>query len=164
MAKVSEEPLPAKTVDLLRGAQREGLGVLGLDDTAAPQVVVNAIDAFVDAWQEGARPPKETLDPEVAHCALGGLWGEQLVRQLRWDWAMVTFHEHGNSKAPGVLSPDRALAVYPIHFIKGCFQDPRVDCTVALAFNMLVGGKTGQQPAKGYFNVMAGVHRIVPKR
>lgn len=164
MASISEEPVPGDTAKLLQGAGRDALRVLKLDQSAEPHLVVDVIDAFVDAWQEEMRPPKDELDPDDAPYAMGSLWGEQLVRQFKWDWAMVTFHDHGNSKAPGVLSPDRALAIYPIHFLLGCFRDRRVDCTVALSFNLLVSGEVNQMPPRGYFNLMEGVRRIVPKR
>jgi hypothetical protein len=164
MANVSEQPLAASTADALKGSNRDGLRVLKLDESADPQTVIKALDAFVDGWQEGKRPTKEALDPEDAPYALGSLWGEQLVRQFNWQWGMITFHDHNNSKAPGVLSPDRSLAVYPIHFLMGCLKDSRVDCTVALSFNMLAAGKIKNLPAKGYFNLMDGVRRIVPKR
>jgi hypothetical protein len=164
MANVTEEPLAASTANALIGSNQQGLQVLGLDDTADPQTVIDAIDSFVDAWQQGKRPPTEEIDPEDAPYALGSLWGQQLVRQFGWQWAMITFHDHRNSKAPGVLSPDRSLAVYPIHFLVGCLQDPGVDCTVALSFNILAAGKVGKLKPKEYANLMEGVHRIVPRR
>ncbi len=111
MASISEQPLAANTADALKGASRDGLRVLKLTEPAEPQAVIKALDAFVDAWQQGNRPPKEELDPDDAPYALGSLWGEQLIRQFNWQWAMVTFHDHGNYKAPGVLSSDRSLAV-----------------------------------------------------
>jgi hypothetical protein len=164
MAKITEERLPRSTAKALKGAVGDGLAILKLDATANPQTVIEAIDAFVDAWQEGRRPPKKVLDPEDAPYALGSLWGEQLVRQFGWEWAMITFHDHGDSIAPGVLSPDRSLAVYPIHFLLGCLQDSGVDCTVALSFNMLVAGNVGKLKPKEYINLMDSVHRIIPKR
>lgn len=164
MANISEQPLEPDTADALEESNRDGLRILKLDERADPETVIKAIDAFVDAWQEGTRPPETLLDPEDAPFALGSLWGQQIVRQFGWEWAMVTFHDHGDSVAPGVLSPDRALAIYPIHFLMGCLQDPDVDCTVALAFNMLAAGKIGKVNPGEYFNLMDGVHRIVPKR
>ncbi len=138
--------------------------MLQLDESADPLTVIQAIDAFVDAWQLGQDPLAEQFDPEDAPYALGSLWGEQLVRRFGWEWAMITFHDDEDSVAPGVVSPDRGLAVYPIHFLIDCLEDPDVDCTVALAFNMLEAGKIGDMPPQGYFNLMEGVHRIVPKR
>jgi hypothetical protein len=164
MANITEEPLPRSTAKALKGAVQDGLCILKLNATAEPQTVIEAIDAFVDAWQLGKRPSKKVLDPEDAPYALGSLWGEQLVRQFGWEWGMITFHDHDDSMAPGVLSPDRALAVYPIHFLLGCLQDPDVDCTVALSFNMLAAGNVGKLKPKKYLNLMDSVHRIIPKR
>ena len=76
---------------------------------------------------------------------------------------MVTFHEYGNTSAPGVLSQNRAMAVYPIHFLLGCLKDPNVDATIMLSYNMLKEGKVADQPAGGYMNLMDGVHRIIPR-
>lgn len=76
---------------------------------------------------------------------------------------MVTFHEHGDSMAPGVLSPDRALAVYPIHFVMGCLQDHTVDTTILIAFRMLEAGKIGSTTPGSSINLMDGVHRIIPR-
>jgi hypothetical protein len=73
MEKISEEPLPAETETSLKGSIAAGLELLKLDKTAAPQTVVDAIDAFVDAWQEGKRPPKSELDPEDAPYILAGV-------------------------------------------------------------------------------------------
>lgn len=164
MEKISEQPLAANIATPLAGAIRDGLSIVGLDETADPKTVIDALDAFVYAWQGGQRPPKEELDPEDAPLALGSMWGAQLVRQFNWQWAMITFHDHGNTIALGVLSPDRALAVYPIHFLMGCLQHPEVDCTIALSFNMLLADKVGKLKPKEYFNLMDGVHRIVPRR
>jgi len=164
MQKISEQPLRANTASLLQGSAKDGLRILGLDGSEQPAVIVEAIDKFVDNWQQGKRPSTDAVDPEDAPYAMGSLWGQQLVRQFQWEWGMITFHDHGDSQAPGVLSPKRDLAVYPIHFLIGCLQDPGVDCTVALSFNMLAAGKVGKLEPKGYFNLMDGVHRIVPKR
>ncbi len=94
---------------------------------------------------------------------LGGLWGERVVKQFGWHWAKVTFHDYGDSVAFGVVSPVCSLAIYPIEFLVGCLGDSTVDATIALSFNMLLAGTVQKMPAKGYFNLMEGVHRIVPR-
>jgi hypothetical protein len=164
MGNVSEQAVPAGTAAALPGASRDGLGILRLDAAADPRTVVYAIDAFVDAWQEGKRPPRGTIAPEDAPYALGSLWGDQLVRQFNWQWVTLIFHDLGNRKALAVVSPDGALAVYPIHFLQDCLENPRIDCTVALSFNLLAAGEVGELKPKEYFNLMNGVCRIVPKR
>jgi len=156
--------LDSDTASSLAGASKEGLEVLGLDASADAKAVIEAIDKFVFEWQEGKRPPSDGFDPEDAPYALGSLWGDQLVRRFGWEWAMVTFHDHDDSVAPGVLSPDRSLAVYPIHFLFGALEDPDVDVTIALSYNMLEVGKVGKVKAKSFTNLMDGVQRIVPRR
>lgn len=164
MANISERPLDAATASSLQDCAGDALELLGLAGKSAdPAAVVAAIDAFVHAWQNGKRPPKRTLDPEDAPFIIGSLWGEQLVKRFGWQWAMVTFHDHDDSVAPGVLSPDRSLALYPIHFLMGCFEDSGVDATIALSYNMLEGGSIGKLKPKAYFNLMEGVHRLVPR-
>ena len=148
----------ALTAEVAAGAK--SLGVSPDDD---PAKIVAAVDAFVFDWQCGDHPPASVLDAEDAPFRIGAVWGEQLVRAFGWEWAMVTFHEHGDSTAPGVLSPDRALAVYPIHFIMGCLQDSTVDTTILLAFNMLKAGTIDDTEPGSYFNLMNGVHRIIPR-
>jgi hypothetical protein len=45
----------------------------------------------------------------------------------------------------------------------GCMQDPGVDVTVMLSFNMLLAGSIPKMRPQSYTNVMDGVHRIVPR-
>ena len=132
-----------------------------------PQTIIDAIDAFVDAWQEGKRPSKDVLDPDIAHLAMGSLWASKWFDSFSGSGALSSSTITVTQRHPASCLPDRALAIYPIHFLKGCFQDSRVDCTVAV-FNLLVAnepfiGKSSPK-AKDYFNLMDGVGRIVPKR
>ena len=159
----SETLLTEETSQGLRASSAEGAALIGVGVDAAPDAIVDAIDSFVFAWQGGDRPPKRSFDPEDVPFSLGSLWGEQLVRSFGWEWRMITFHSHGDTNAPGVLSPDRALAVYPIHFLIGCLRDPDVDATIMLSYNMLKANKIGEVPAGEYMNLMDGVHRIVPR-
>lgn len=156
---------PARSRDKLniKGCVDDGLKILKLTSKADPKAVVEVIDAFVYAWQKGKRPPRMALDPEDAPFVLGSLWGEQLVKRFGWQWGMITFRDYANSVAPGVLSPDRALAVYPIHFLMGCLQDPDVDATILLSWNMLEAGSVSGHKPKEYLNLMDGVRRIVPR-
>jgi hypothetical protein len=159
----TEEPIEPSMFSGLEGAAEEAAEIAGVSSSDTPDSVVAAIDEFVFAWQGGKRPPEKVIDPEDAPYAFGSLWGQQLVRKFGWEWKLVTFHEHGDSTAPGVLSPDRSLAIYPIHFVIGCLQDSTVDCTILLSYNMLKAGDTGAVEPASYFNYMDGVHRIVPR-
>ncbi len=161
----SEEDIPTNLMGKIRGCAIDALKVLGDDFTQAdPTTVVNAIDDFAFRWQKGDRPPTDVVeDGQQARLIFGSLWGEQLVKQFGWQWAKITFHDHNDSKAFGVFSPDRSLAIYPLDFMLGCLHDPGMDVTVMLSFNMLKAGTIPRFEPKSYTNVMEGVRRIVPR-
>lgn len=163
MPKISAGPIPEETLASIRGCVADALAVLGREFASAdPAAVVEAVNEFAYRWQKGRRPPADVVaDLEEARLLFGSLWGEQLVKQFGWDWVQVSFPD--GSSAYGVVSRDRSLAVYPLEFLLGCFQDPGVNMTVALAFNLLVAGGVPRMPRRSYTNVMDGVHRIVPR-
>jgi hypothetical protein len=155
----SEQPVKAETMRLIKKCAADVERLIGIDSrNADARTVVEAINTYASKWQKGERP----TDLEDSQYTLGALWGEQLVATFGWEWTSVTFHEHGDSEAIGVVSPNRSLAVYPFHFLLGCLQDSGVPVTILLAFNMVAEGKIPQMPAHGYQNLMDGVHHIVP--
>jgi hypothetical protein len=162
---IKERPLLADEQNdfLTRAAQMQS--ELALPEEASADAIIAAIDAAVDRWQDEHRGFWKSFkkDPQAAHVAQGlaALWGQQLVLHFGWEWVCV---QTGDESMFGVVSPDRAIAVYPEAFINACLQDPKLDCTVALAYNMLKEGKVIGLPPKGYEDLMAGVQRIVPKR
>ncbi len=170
-AKISEQPLEVHTLASIEGCAGDALTILGRAPgksskkaqpaAATAQDLVEAVDQCVYDLQQGKGPkfgPDD--DPEMT---LGSLWGQQLVRELGWEWAAVTFHEHDDAKAVGVFSPDRALAIYPFHFIYGCLENA-AEVTIMLSFNLLVdGSKVPKLPPGSYENVMDNVHYIVPR-
>src|SRR5581483_6866349 len=165
MANISEEEINPKMMGSVKACAQDALKVLGITEGTDPKAVVEAIDAFVYAWQKGTRPSPDVLADEDAPFIMGSLWGEQLVARFGWEWKGITFHDHGNSKAVAVVSPDRSLAIYPLHFLMGALRDARVDATIALTFNMLDAGfpaVPNLQP-RAYVNVMDHARRIVPR-
>ncbi len=140
----------------------EGSALLELSATAPAAEIVRSIDEFVFAWQKGQRPP---LGPDQdLSVILGSLWGQQLVRELRWQWAAVSFNDGSDTNAVGVFSPDRSLAIYPFHFVFGCIDDS-CPVTVLLAYNLLMdGSRIPALPENGYENVMDNVHHLVPRQ
>ena len=159
---VSEEPLGGEMLANIRGCAGDAATMLGIDSTElTPEQIVERVDSFVHAWQKGERP--EVDDDDDLSVTLGSLWGEQLVHQLGWEWAGVTFHDHDDSRAVGAFSPDRSLAIYPFHFVHGCIETD-APVTILLAFNMLKEGtRVPDLPAGGYENVMDNVHHVVPR-
>jgi hypothetical protein len=162
---ITEGRVPSNIMTNIRGCAKDALKVLGKKYAKAdPSTVVKAIDDFMYRWQRDDRPSEDIVeDGDTARLIMGSLWGEMLVEEFGWEWAKVTFHDYDDSVAFGVFSPDRSLAIYPLEFLLGCVQDPDVDVTVALSFNMLKAGKVPKLKKKSYTNLMDGVHRIVPR-
>ena len=160
--KITEDPVDQEMLGNIRGCAEDAATMLGLDaSTTPPAKIVEAVDEFVYKWQKGRRPP---VDPDDdLSLTLGSLWGEQLVKNLQWEWTGVIFHEHGDSHAVGVVSPTRSLAIYPFHFIHGCLENDAT-VTIMLSYNMLTENSgIPNFPAGSFENVMDGVHHIIPR-
>ncbi len=154
---LTEEPLDDEMEQSLKKAAQEGAVLIGLDPQVTDaSIIVERIDDFVSKLQQGSiGQANPTLDFALP---LGSLWGEQLVRALGWQWAAVTFHDLEDTKAVGVFSPDRALAIYPLHFVYSC-QESLAPVTIFLAYNILVdGSRVPPLPERCYENVMDNVH------
>ena len=82
---------------------------------------------------------------------------------MGWAWAEVTFRRHGDVPATAVVSPDRSMAIYPIHFVVECLRDAAVDVTIGLAFDELTAGRVDGFTPGGFANVMDVVRRAVPR-
>lgn len=161
MANISEEEIGEELLSNFAQSADQAALLLGLSAQASAAEVVSAIDDFVYAWQKGQRV-QVSKDDDLS-LLLGSLWGQQLTRELGWQWAGVTFHDFEDSKAVGVFSPDRALAIYPLHFVYGCMENS-APVTILLSFNLLVdGSRIPPLPANGYENVMDCVHHVVPR-
>ena len=171
MAITERKLTPQEQKEITDQAAR-AMGVLSLaDPQAQPQVILQAVEDYVERWQNERRSPSPLKklfsrgpapNPVATSLGLGYLWGSQLVRRFGWEWTVL--HKPDQGEAYSVVTKDRSLAVHPTHFLKACLDDPRADCTLMLAYNMLEAGKMTGMPANGYENVMWGVRRIVPKR
>ena len=162
--KISESAVGSEILGNIKGCASDATKILGLKSFFSrpkPKKLIRAVDDFIYNWQKGVRPP---IHPdEDLSLVMGSLWGEQLVRDLGWQWAGVTFHEHGDTKAVGVFSPDRALAIYPFQFVQGCLEN-RATVTIMLSYNMLKdGSRIPSLPPRGYMNMMDSVQHIIPR-
>jgi len=160
----SERPASDAILSNLRGCAADGRRLLAPSPLATPAEQVAAADGFVDRWQHGDRPSADAVAAADVPFLLGSLWGEAVVAALGWAWVQVVFNRHPDTVATAVVSPDRSLALFPIHFILGCLDDPDVDCTMALSFDLLAGGQLDGFTPGGYANVMDVVHRAIPRR
>ena len=161
---VTERSISTEMQNSIQSGSSDAAQLLGIDPkAAAPADLVQAIDQFVHRWQLGERPADAGEDDEDYSLTLGSLWGEQLVRELGWQWAKVTFNDFEESTAIGVFSPDRSLAIYPFHFVFGCIEN-EAPVTILLSFNILKDGtRVPKLPAGGYENVMDNVHHSEPR-
>lgn len=161
--KISEKPLTSDMLDAIEDYAAEAARLIGLDEPEkmTPQAIVEAVDECVYQLQKG-RGPKFEEDEEAA-LLLGCLWGQQLVRELRWQWVGATFHEFDDADATGVVSANRALAIYPFHFIFECLEN-QAPVTIRLAFEILKdGSRVPRLPPRSYENVMDNVHHDTPR-
>jgi len=160
--QITENAVDQELLDNIQACAEEAAGMLAIDmTTATPSSIVEAVDGFVFDWQKGQQAEfHEDDDPALM---FGSLWGEQLVAELGWQWSSVIFHEQDDSVAVGVFSPDRAMAVYPFHFVFGCMEN-NAPVTIMLAFNMLhEDSGVPALPAGGFENVMDHVQHAVPR-
>jgi len=162
MRRITEHPVSDENVRLIKSCATQAACVLSVDiEHNTPTQVLGEVDKCIYNLQHGKHT--ELVEGEDPPFLLGSLWGEMLCRELGWKWAQVIFHDHDDSEAVGVFSPNRSLAIYPFHFIYGCLEN-EAPVTIELAFNMLAdGAKVPDLPPNGYENVMDNVHHVVPR-
>jgi hypothetical protein len=160
--KISENAPTAEMLDAIEDYAAEAARLIGLEEfeKMSSDGLVAAVDQCVRERQKGDGP--EFAEDDEAALLLGCLWGAQLVRELGWEWVGVTFHEFDDAEATGVVSPNRALAIYPFHFIFECLEN-KAPVTIQLAFDILKEGRrVPRLPPRSYENVMDNVHHDQP--
>jgi len=167
MSAIQERPLTESEAAEFKERADQAWKNLGLVGDTTSEAAVAAVDAFVDNWQRGRRgllgKLRANRGPNSTDVALGlgAVWGDQLVRQLNWEWVCLV---QNDLDLYAVVSPDRSMVVYATYFLKQCLENPAMDCTAALSFNMLVAGKITGLPAGGYEDILRRIGRVVPKR
>lgn len=111
---------------------KQGFGLIERSPEGAPEEIVEAVHERISLVQQG----KQKVGPKQ-RAALACVFGEQLVRAVRWQWARV---DYGSSKPAGLISPDRARAHFPLALITRLARKGRSENTIALLFNMLREG------------------------
>jgi hypothetical protein len=164
--QLSERPLTTDEQSDLQAYAQLGLESLGVSSRSDPSDVVAAIDRFVEAWPIRDRTQVEAdLSDQGAmielSLKLGVLWGDQLVRAFSWQWTVVV---DGDQERYGVVSPDRAMALYPGYFVQACLYDATRDFTAMLMFNMLDAGRIDRYQPGDYADLSKTIIRIVPRR
>jgi hypothetical protein len=162
--KISEQQLDKSSLRNIIGAAKEGADLLKIDVKSSSDLdIIDAIDLYVSKIQDEEISKEIDIWTDIS-IPLGCLWAEVLTEKLGWEWGNVTFHEHDDTKAYGIFSKDRALAIYPFHFIFGCIEN-KAPVTITLSYRMLIDGASiPRLPPMGYENVMDNVHHIIPPK
>lgn len=160
--RVQERKLLDAEAEEIRDEAAEGLKVLNLTEASSPEKVIAEIDHYIDLAQDEILDHPEKQDFYHSNGeALAFLWGLQLESKFGWQWLYIRL---GRSEVLSIASPDRSQVVYPMHFLCECLEDPELDCTIQLAFELLLD-EDGAECAPGeYENIMESVFRIVPKQ
>jgi hypothetical protein len=157
---ITEKSVPADMAETVKNCANDALEVLGGEIAKkSPKVIVAAIDKFARKWQKGDRPPPDVGSAQDVGFSFGCLWGEQLMRQFGWQWALLETEESRNL---AICSTNRSLVIYPLGFLSACLENPNIDVTVLLCFNMLMADKTPTGEPKSYTDLMVLVYRFVP--
>ena len=131
--------------------------------TLSPVKVAEAVDSYVAKTQQELIAGARMLGEEEATflaLQLGCLYGQQAVKEFGWSWTCLV---NGENENYAVVNSDRSLALLPTYFIRECFEQPGMDCTLLLAFNMVSAKRFSDVAARGYHDVLGHVVRIVPR-
>jgi hypothetical protein len=166
MNGIRERALDGEELAEFKAFDKLGFELLKIPEGSDSKEIVEAVNAYVDAWQDELRSlladqtPKarDSVEPALA---LGIVWGNQIVKAFGWSWVCLVADD---SERYAVVSPDRSLAVYATYFIKECLDHTTADCTVMLSFNMQHADRFSGEAPNSYTSVMRRVRRIVPKR
>lgn len=154
---VSEE-LMALVANCCQSAPRV-LNLHGASSEKIEQIDRLLLECQTDGDAFAARFPDEDIV-----VLFGVAWGQCLVEEFNWEWKSVSFESDGaDEKVIAVVSPDRAMAVYPFEYVRAYVEDPTVDVMIALAFNMLQAKNHPSFEPDGLVDFMSGVQRIVPR-
>jgi hypothetical protein len=153
---------PTEVVDLKSG-QEKVAAHLGIRTDQDPGDAMKRLTEFVRSQQQEYRSMLKRLSnrkmlSDMAF-AVGASWGELLCREFGWEWVVIGA---GGDDSFAVSPADRSLVVYPIRYVRDCLNDASALCTIALAGNMLRGGRIPAMPRGQLEDVMAGVRHVVP--
>ncbi len=152
----SERPVTEAILTNLRGCAAEAAGMLGRRGGGGRHAGrAGGGGRRVRRPVAARRPARPGVAADDVPFLLGSLWGEAIVAALGWAWAQVVFNRHTDTVAAAVVSPDRSLAVFPIHLVLGAAWTGRASTArIARAFDRLAAGAVGGFTPGGYANVM----------
>ncbi|MEW4455943.1 hypothetical protein AB1L30_24965 [Bremerella sp. JC817] len=132
---------------------------LSLEEDTPDAIIAKVNETIRDIKLDRGNPFPEGEDIEIL---LGCLWASQLIKAMDFAWVEIDFNDEADTKAIGLVSPTRNIAIYPFSFVHSCLT-AGVICTIALSYNMLKeNGVESYYEPKQYGDLMADVHHIVP--
>ncbi len=147
---------------LINNCSGSAPSVFGL--TGTPAEKIEQIDKLLVECQENVDAFVAKFPGEDIVALFGVAWGQCLVEEFGWQWKSVSFVGDGaDEKVIAVVSPDRSLAIYPFDYVRAYVEDPTVDVTIALAFNILQAKNHPSFEPDELVDFMSGVQRIVPR-
>ena len=152
MPNAVASPIRDEYIEPLDDAIAEGLELLELDAQAAPEDVIEKMQAYVDDLLSQDGPP----DDDMPSLRLGALWGHTVVRRFGWKWVGLEW-EGANTGEPAicVVSPEDWYCVPPLMFIDRIISRHNInhtsgenENTLAQLFNMLDGIEDSEPEGK----------------
>lgn len=131
--KTTERAPNTEELEEIARFSREGIKTLGVDADDQPKSIITAIELYVEKQRLTIQRASEE-DYASLILSMAYLWGDQVCRAYGWKW-MILIYGEGEGKA--IVSPDRAFFVYPLHSFKDLIDDPQIESTIILLFNML---------------------------
>lgn len=141
MSNYREKPIPPEVQADIEEWIVYGRSTFALSDHSSPAETIKTVGEFIDSWQVERQNGNVVDDPETitdTALSLATLWGDAVCREFGWYWACL---EYEGQDLYAVVSPNRALACFPLNDINTLLQDPESDNCAILSFNMIKAGK-----------------------
>ena len=107
-----ERPLTAEEQSELDELFSIALGYLPVQQQDDPSFLIGALHLLIEEGRAG-RLASVPLDDLATYG--GVVWGDELCRLAGWEWCYLTLED--GPEGASVVTPDRALAVMPIHLV-----------------------------------------------
>lgn len=169
--RIRELPAACELIDEVEIACINGLAELGHHRSDDPKTIIHAIDTAILAAQAPRDVPRTDEETVRIISQFGALWGEQLVRALRWSWVTLMLSNDRDSttstsetSVQAVCSANRSLVIYPFFTLDAALRQ-NIDTAIELAFDILSDGKrVPKLPDGAYENVMEHVYHTPPRQ
>ena len=117
---MAERALTDAEQEELDGLFSLALGYLPVSSQANPAFLIGALHLLIEEFRAGRL--REVPPDDLA--AYGGVvWGDELCRLQGWQWCYLTLDS--GLEGAAVVTPDRSLAVMPVHMVYRWLSRPQ---------------------------------------